>query len=267
MSKYYFTVVFFLSLLFGGAVAAQTAEPEINACDRSVLTPESRAKSGWTSQSGGPWVAFNMEKGFALCLYSDRYLVFSEKLKGLESVSVSTQTLTVRASSSSGMKTDYIFNIAGLASAIEPYRGESATLLASARIMYAEGADAPSGVFIPLSAGRPDAGFSDSCLRYAGDNWLWANKSVMARFKAWVSERLSKKKPHELEDCSLYAGLKLDIPRSRLPKYLEVVAHRKGKDPVSAVFRSPAAELVCVTESGQRFQEVLPEGELLKVFR
>ena len=271
MQRYALLTVFLWVFLFCGAnVSAQAVaapEPALNACDRSVLTPESRAKSGWTSVSGGPWVAFNMERGFALCLSGNRYLVFSEQLKGLESVSASTETLVVRTAAASGEKTEYVFKISALNSGIESYQGEAASRLSSARLVYAKDAVVPYSVLLPLPEGRVDGDFNARCLQFASDNWLWSNKSVLGRLKVWLSAELAKKKPQELEDCAPSVALKLDIPRSRLPKYLEVVAHRKGKDPVSAVFRAPAAELLCENESGRNFREVLPEGELLKVFR
>ncbi|HOX22612.1 MAG TPA: hypothetical protein PLL10_04040 [Elusimicrobiales bacterium] len=261
--------IFLLFLLFPSCVFAAPAVPlpeiEINACDRSVIGAESKAKSGWTSASGLSWMVFNMDQGFAVCLYGDRYLVFPENMKALDSISVSSDTLSVRLSGQAGGKTDYFFRKLALWSVMEPYRGQGAVFVSPARITYSS--DGKTPIRGHVAAERLDAGFNSWYGFVTGDNWLWSNAKVLRQLKAWVTARLAARKAAEREGCVAGVGLMLDIPRSRLPKYLEVTAHRKGKEPVAEIFRTPAAELVCEDMDGLRFRELLPEGEVLKVFK
>ncbi|NLO91071.1 MAG: hypothetical protein GX410_03630 [Elusimicrobia bacterium] len=257
---------------FAPSVFAAAPQPrpggaaDINSCDESVITSDSRASRGWASEGSGPWTVFNMQPGFAVCLYGDRYLVFKDEVKALQSVAVSSGTLEVRTSSLSGMKTSSFFSEGELNSGLSPYQGRSAVFLRQAELTFYPDGKTPARAFVSLKKGS-GADFDKWYAHVSGDNWLWSNARVQKSLKSWLSQKLSSAGRGGLDGCAPGVRLLLDAPRAHLVKYLEVSALHQGKESALKILQIPVAEFVCEDADGPRVKALLREFELLKAFK
>ncbi len=200
----------------GPAKVAQT--DKINECDMSV-TDSSSTKKNWKSADGREWTAISMEEGFALCLFSNRYLIFDSKPEDVLSIGLNKGNLEISfGSSKENIALTYLTAANDIFSKIAPYRGYPAEDIYWARAQYdLPGSTKASGAVYRIGSEVSER--TDIILaRFAKDSMLWKNAdSAVKRLKSWINEEKAKENWTSLRDMEPQVALTLNLPEYKAP--------------------------------------------------
>ncbi|MFH1619858.1 MAG: hypothetical protein ABIG11_08130 [bacterium] len=211
------TMVFILSLIIAPAFfrPAQGAEPETakapvkpEACDMSVVDP-AIAKKNWKSADGKEWTALKMDNGFALCLFSDRYMLFKEGIGSLSSVSVENGEISVMMSAPA--KHSYLVNAADFIYAALPYRGFPCESAYWARLDYESPASTIAAAVTFRTGSSPGQRLEKVLRRFAAANSLWSNPEVVKKAAQWLMEERGKESLESLRNFEPQVKLIMNV--------------------------------------------------------
>ena len=231
-----------ISAACGAAMAAPSALPAADDCDKSVIPESVPSKTVLSPNKGPRWHALGMDDGSALCVFGSRYPIFKETLEEFRGAD-SSDIFKAYFRTEKGETVAYHINKARLVAAMQPYRGEQAFRFYALRAVYSDDA------MLSLSRAAIPAGenfdrnwkyFSSSFLK---GNWLWSNAKVRAKLDKWLNAqaRKSYKVP---ADCLPEVELLTGIPSAYLSGY-RAERSPKSKLSISPRYKITVARMVC----------------------
>src|SRR3989339_1177274 len=115
-------------------------------CDISVIEPSIRKE--WKSNKGHKWTTIQMNDGFALCVFSNRYVLFDGTPDSFESIRPEKDDIIMDLGSVGGkVAMTWMLDIAKMMAESQPYRGYKAEAALWATAYYDDpDSDAASSV-------------------------------------------------------------------------------------------------------------------------
>ncbi len=201
-------LVFSAAWAAGAADPADTAKP-VQSCDMSVIEP-AFARKNWKTKDGKEWTAIKMENGFALCLFSSRYLLFNENIDSILSVEEESGGIVV-AFRGKPART-YFVNSQDLLSKSLPYRGCPAEKIYWASVTYDKNVSTKAAIVILHIGSSIDKQLDAVLSRFASQSPFWSNPNIRKEIKRWALEEKGKETWGSLNDFEPQVRLLLDIP-------------------------------------------------------
>ncbi|MFA6583497.1 MAG: hypothetical protein WCS77_04295 [Elusimicrobiaceae bacterium] len=232
-------------------------------CDTSALAPDNAVKTVKDS-SGKAWTIFKREGGSSLCVYANRYILFSEDLSAFVGVDDKDGELIAHFKND-GTESYYHIPARKLESEIEEYRGEGAGVLFTYKTVSPAG-DSRAGL-ISINCEKDFKKYFGAALGdYAKTNWFWANPKVREKVTAAVAKETDAMTADEVAACAPTADIRLSVARIYLIRYLEALA-TKDKAKIET-FSKPAVTINCTAPGarGGKDNVILTMADLLDTF-
>lgn len=195
------------------SVPPRVERPE--SCDMSVIDPV-LAKKNWKSPDGREWTVLKMDDGFAVCLFSSRYLIFRENRDNLISINAEGGDLEVEVSSA-GVRTVFLINTADLLANAVRYRGYPLESAYWGRARYEAAGSAGPSILIYRAGVLPQERTRALLRRFASGNYFWSNPDAAKRLESWLLEERGKESWTALKDFDPHVKLMLNLPEPPPP--------------------------------------------------